>query len=666
MLLDRGLLARENGEYRLTGPVEALEVPETLHALIAARLDGLEPAERRLLEDASVLGKAFTARALAVVSGYQVTELEPLLASLTRKEILDVQGDPRSPERGQYGFLHALMQKVAYDTLARKERKARHLRVAAYLEAEWGPEDAEVVEVVASHYLDAYRAAPDAEDAAEIKGRARERLARAGERAASLAASEDAQHYFEDAAELADDPRTQAELLERAGGVARAGGHLEEAGTLFERAIALLEADGQTHPAARVSARLAQTLRGRGQIAEALERMEQSFEVLAGDQPDEDLATLAAELARAHFFHGDLELAEQRIEFALEIAEPLRLVEVISEALNTKGLVINKRRPEEGLGLIERSLKVALEYDVPGAALRAYFNLCFFAMQQHRHDEAITYVESGLALARRRGDRYWEWNMLSQLADPLYYRGRWGEAVALAAEIPEAATAETTEFLVIGLFSPLIRIYTSRGELEEAKILVGAFAHFAASDDLQDRGIYALGRAILERAEGRHREALASGEEAIAARGIAGKIVAAEGFIEAAEAAFALDDLAKVAELLGEVDRLTPVERTRYHQAHRARFGARLASREGEGPLVEPTLKEATALFRELGMPFWLAVSLLEHGEWLSAEGRGSEAEPLVAEARGIFERLGALPWLERVARTSGAQVEAAAIVRRS
>ena len=120
MLLDRGLLVRANGGYRLTGPVEALEVPETLQALIAARLDGLGSDERRLLQDASVLGKTFTAPALSAVSGIAHEAVDTMLASLVRREILTVEAEPRSPERGQYGFLHALVQKVAYDTLARK------------------------------------------------------------------------------------------------------------------------------------------------------------------------------------------------------------------------------------------------------------------------------------------------------------------------------------------------------------------------------------------------------------------------------------------------------------------------------------------------------------------------------------------------------------------
>src|SRR5262249_58231187 len=68
MLLDRGLLERHDDEYRPVASIEALDVPETLQALIAARLDGLDPEERRLLGDASVLGKTFSIRGLAALS----------------------------------------------------------------------------------------------------------------------------------------------------------------------------------------------------------------------------------------------------------------------------------------------------------------------------------------------------------------------------------------------------------------------------------------------------------------------------------------------------------------------------------------------------------------------------------------------------------------------
>ncbi len=147
MLLDRGLIAEDGAAYRVVGEVGSLEIPETLHALIAARLDGLSAEERRLLGDAAVLGKTFTPDALAALSGVARDELEPMLKALVRREVLGVQSDPRSPEQGQYGFLQDLLRQVAYDTLPKRERRAKHLAAADYLSRSLAED--EIAEVIA-------------------------------------------------------------------------------------------------------------------------------------------------------------------------------------------------------------------------------------------------------------------------------------------------------------------------------------------------------------------------------------------------------------------------------------------------------------------------------------------------------------------------------------
>src|SRR5439155_9577911 len=200
MLLDRGALSAEGGVYRPTGDIGALEVPETLHALIAARLDGLSLAERSVVQDGAVLGKTFTKEALEVVSGVPADELEATLGSLLRKELLSVQADSLSPDRGQYGFLGDLVRRVAYETLSKRDRKARHLAAAEYLQRTYEEED--VIEVVAAHYRQAFDAAPDAPDAQAIAAKVREAFSRAGERAASLGANEEACRYLDEAAAL--------------------------------------------------------------------------------------------------------------------------------------------------------------------------------------------------------------------------------------------------------------------------------------------------------------------------------------------------------------------------------------------------------------------------------------------------------------------------------
>ena len=129
MLLDRGYLTREGERPGGVGRPGTLEIPETLHALVAARLDALPDAERRLIEDAAVLGKTFTLTGLAACRPPEA-ELEPLLASLVRREVLVLQTDPRSPERGQYAFVQAIVRTIAYETIGRRERKRRHLAAA--------------------------------------------------------------------------------------------------------------------------------------------------------------------------------------------------------------------------------------------------------------------------------------------------------------------------------------------------------------------------------------------------------------------------------------------------------------------------------------------------------------------------------------------------------
>ena len=104
----------------------------------------------------------------------------------------------------------------------------------------------------------------------------------------------------------------------------------------------------------------------------------------------------------------------------------------------------------------------------------------------------------------------------------------------------------------------------------------------------------------------------------------------------------------EVEELIARIDSIPPGRRPPSLRAQSARFRARLAAARGEHEGVEQGFKTAAGIFREHGLTFPLAVTELEHGEWLVAQGRGDEAEQLLAEAREIFERLEATPWIER------------------
>jgi tetratricopeptide (TPR) repeat protein len=660
MLIDRGLLIRKGNEYETVGPIEQLDVPETLHGLIAARLDGLDPRERRFLQDVSVLGKTFTRHAAADVTGIPEPELEPMLVSLVRKEVLSLQADPRSPERGQYGFLQDLVRRVAYETLPRRERKARHLAAADYLQRGTDYEESDVIEVVAAHLVDAHAAAPDAPDAPAILDRARDALAQAGQRASSLAATEEAQRYFERAAGLAGDPLERARLLEQAGDMAFRGARSEQGVPFLEEAVRLYTEAGETHAAARALAASALLLWPE-QIDEPLRRMEEAYAVLAEEEPDADLAVLLAELARVEFFAGRVDASLEHVDRALDIAEAIPLPETISQALNTKHLGITARgRIEEAHALVKHSLAIALDHDLPRAAVRAYINVSNLMHELLRLDDALGYQTDGVAFARRAGIRFAEWWLLAHRVYTHYALGEWDAAERDAAEIPDPAEIQDATPPAATAAATLVHIHLARGDLEWAE--EAAAKHWLPtleSDDVQTSAFAAMMLATIDVGSGRHREALAHADVALAHLPTLGANHAAtrEAWIQAMLAALALRDPDQAARLMSLMADRPAGHVGTYTQAQMARFRAALAAAEGRHDDVEAHFRTAEATLAELGHAADLPVVQTEHVEWLAAQGRGDEesTRALAGAARAALERVGANASLERLDRVSAA-----------
>jgi class 3 adenylate cyclase/tetratricopeptide (TPR) repeat protein len=654
MLLDRGLLVQDGSSYQVAGAVDTLEVPETLHALIAARLDGLAPEERRLLGDAAVLGKTFAPQALAALSGLEPGRLEELLTAMVRREVLGLQSDPRSPEQGQYTFLQDLLRHVAYETLPKRERREKHLAAAGHLAATLGEE--EVSEVIAAHLLDAYRLDPAAADSEPLRLEAHEALLRAGERAASLGAPTEAQRYFERAAELATDPHGQAAGLIRAGEMAVAAGETEHSGELFEQAMGLYGASGDTHAEARASSWLALAQQRMGQIEAAIERMQQAYDVVSQDEPDADLAFLLTRLGQAHLFAGDLERAADFNEQGLDLAEALQLRELLVRGWATKAIIVSLRHPEESRGLFQLALETSLEHGLYDSASVCCANLSDLAFQRDRYVHSLSHLEQALELARRIGSRPSEWFALSEMTYALAMLGRWDEALGRFAEIPEEQFGKATSLL--GPASGVLELRLHRGRVDDARELLARFEPLNHSGDAQAVACYQAAVAAVRLAEGNQRAALAAAEQAFASResqGIASQTVKL-GFVHALEAALALGDHTKANELLEIVEALPPGLSSPFFQATAHRFRGHLA---GDDPGADRHFTAAAAQFRAFELPFYLAVVQLEHAEWLAARGRPDDAQPLLAEARETFERLEAQPWLDRVdASTAGAAAE--------
>jgi tetratricopeptide (TPR) repeat protein len=409
-----------------------------------------------------------------------------------------------------------------------------------------------------------------------------------------------------------------------------------------------------------VSARLGEAMWDRGKLVEALERMDTALSTLSSEDPDADLAALAAQVGRFRFFSGDLDVAMERIETALGLAEELNLPDVLSQALNTKGVIlVNSGRYTEGGALVGFALDVALENDIPADALRGYNNVADINARADRFERAAAVYGDGLALARRVGNRSSEWQFLAQTY-PLYCLGRWDEALALAAEVPEESYAQI-RFPFVCLVGPSASILAHRGDVDGAARLAGMHPELRDSDDLSERSAYAWAEAVVLLARGEAGAALDVAERSWATRGIVGASSEGmkEGFAQAVDAALALGRLDRAERILAELGGLPRGLVSQSMRAHASRLRARLAAAAGDDDRADRLFRGAAGLFRELAMPFPMAVALLDHAEWMAAGGRGDPAGVL-ADAREAFERLAARPWLDRVERVAVTQQAAA------
>ncbi len=245
-LIDQDAVLAHDGRYVFVDHDYAivdlgrLTAPTSLQTLIAARLDALTATERRTVQDASVLGMTFRYASLLSLTGTSSFELDAALAALVAKGVLETQDDPRSPELGQYRFLQAMVREVAYSTLARSDRRARHLAAAEQLTREEAEGSEALAGIIAQHLLDALAASSETDpERPGLAARARTLLTTAATRAEGLGAPEEALANTLAALALDPDDAERSDLQLRAARVAALAGQP----TLAEQ-LAVAAADG--------------------------------------------------------------------------------------------------------------------------------------------------------------------------------------------------------------------------------------------------------------------------------------------------------------------------------------------------------------------------------------------------------------------------------------
>ncbi len=638
MLRDRGVLLQEGARYHVVGDVTDLEVPETLHALVASRLDGLSGSERSLLQDASVLGQSFTGASAASLSGRPESEATAVLDGLVAKQVLGRDDDPRSPERGQYVFLQGLLRTVAYGTLSRRARKAKHVAAAQHLERTWPGEARDIAEVLSSHYLEAIRADPEADNVGVLRASARERLTAAGQAAASLALGPEAESYFEQAAELAEDDLARAELLEQAGRALWQSGDAQAAEIRLRSAIELYKRAGRT-TGGRAAVALASLLRYLGRMDEARSLVER---FRSASQPLEDeivRAEALTELGAILTFAGELDEAGPLFDDALTILELEESWATLANALINRAvyLVFNARR-QESTGVLRQALALAEEHDLPSAALRARVNLAQIAIERDRFAEALQSVYEGVAIARDRGDRLWERQLLGQLMPCLFVLGRWDEAM----EVGGPLIAGQADLDGLAAASFLISIAKARGDNETAERCLALAVQQPDSTyiDLRVASRLTFAWDAIER--GSTAEALSLARDVLQEYKSTASEAVEGAFALGIKSALLTGDEAVMRELETFVAGLPPARATPLLRTGRLRLHAERAHRAGDESGARESEDEAIEILRSVGARPLLAETLLECA-------RRHDDDVALAEARAIYEDLGAVRWLDRI-----------------
>ena len=653
MLLAQGQLVLEGDAYRPTGALDDLAVPESLTALIAARLDGLDAADRALVEDAAVLGQSFTVAGLAAVSGQPAEALEPRLRSLVRRELLVLDVDPRSPERGQYGFVQALIREVAYNTLSRRDRKARHLAAARHFES---LATDELAGGLAGHYLAAQRLAADETEANALAAQARIALRGAAERASALGAYEQARTFLEQAIEVTTDPMDRGELHERA---FRASMQVLDAEPILRHGAAIekeYRRTGDREAIARGVSYHAQSINVAGaDPAAALAMLLEAWEELSDLEETSGGVQLMVGISRAYRGIADNVNALRWTDRFLPIAERLDDLHAIALGIQGRGISLAATgRPREGLILLRGSHQLGLSHELRDVELGSRILLSFYE-QWGDPVAGLALGREGLEVGERLGARSYGFQMVGNASVCALRVGEWDWAAAI---LDEWIEGEADDNLWIEFRIDRALLHAHRG-LDTTDDIEAAARRVAGVTDPQYESYILFARATSSLLTGDFSAAIEQAEQSATQTDYFMPLaipVAARAALWAGDALTArrLIELAALAPYWGPV-----------LDADRLRIGAGIAALEGRAAEASSGFFDALREYAHLGLRFEEAACAVDLAILLpGAVKESTAAAAAVAAAHETLTKLGAAPFLKRLEAGSDDGSAAAASAR--
>ena len=622
--------------------VDDAVVPGNVQALIAARLDTLDPARKQLVHDAAVVGKVFWGGAVAAISGSDRAHVRSELHELVRKELVKPARLSSVEGEQEYVFWHALVRDVAYGQIPRADRIGRHVAAAEWIERVTGDRAGDHAEILAHHYLSAAQLAEatGAADAAPLRSLAVDHLVVAGQRTRNVDSARALQLLIR-ATDLldADDPRLPTALA-WAARTATEQGDVERARALIDDAYRRALDQGDD-----LAIGFTQAWRASFLATGRREEMARAVAQLEKHPPGWQLASVLVGLAAMNMLEEHPQDALAIAERALPIVErhggpgdlPL-LLEARAWARSDTG---DRGGIEDG----RRALQLSLDTNdahVPTSAV----NLAGLQWIWDGPAAAVEMYEfSGREAARRRQspattDR--------ELAWVLVELGRWDDALVLA-EGCLVWAREHSEPEVLGMAGAAAAVVqVRRGRVDRAvETIDEALDAIRQSPEPQIRQPGLIAAAEVRLAADGRAAARRQLEELVAGRFTG--IFTGLHLPSAVATAIATG----AAEMARRLIDGSPVYSARL-AAGAACANGLLLEAEGDHRAALDLLQRSSGAFADLQMPFERARAVDAAARCLSALGRLAESEPLATEAMEIFQGLGCAPPTPSAARARG------------
>ena len=446
------------------GSTQALELPETVQAVLAARLDALDPFERRLVQQAAVVGRTFWASWLVGVAAAEGRDLERALMALREKDILAPGSEGRLAGERELAFNHVLIRDVAYGMLPKAVRSRKHFELGAFIEERAGDRTDEVVPLLGEHYGRAAALGREGGLPREELGPMRERAVRfleeAGDAAALLYSNREAASHYRHAREVgSEDPAMLVRIGEKLGDVSLRLGRVDEAIGVWQECLEYHRGQEDLERVADLHRKIGAGLSHKGERKAAIEHYQKGINLLKDGPPRLELVRLYEEAAWLYLHTGDNMLAIYASEKALRLAERLGETRAASRAHGIFGRVFGRiGDTEKARSNLERSVELARGSD-HGETILALLAL-------GRHLE-ISEAEVGLAasayaealtLAEQVGDLPAQVELHAAIAQLAVYRADWDQV-----EESTEASADLAERE--GLVGKLCLPYVLRGLL---------------------------------------------------------------------------------------------------------------------------------------------------------------------------------------------------------